>query len=159
MEVQTITKAMINKLLSTFSKTIGRKRTFLDMDQKINFVDIEKDFHSMSDQCEVSGNDVNFLKTLSELKEKVITGYGCRSGEGVRRGNNDGFRVPKFLYTLYKMVEKEEINDLISWNYPSGDSFIISDINKFETDVLPKYFKHNNFSSFNLQLNIYVSVK
>ncbi|KAI3829316.1 hypothetical protein L1987_03436 [Smallanthus sonchifolius] len=156
-EVQTITEAMINKILFTCSETIGQKRTFLDIDLGIHFVDIEKDFQPISDQFNGSGSDDDCFMTLTDLAGRVITGYGGKGSEGDGRVG-DGYGIPKFLHKLYNMVAKEEINDLIAWNLPYCDSFIIWDINKFATHVLPMYFKHANFSSFNSQLNVYVSV-
>ncbi len=36
-----------------------------------------------------------------------------------------------------------------------GESFVVKNVEKFATNVLPQYFKHSNFSSFARQLNFY----
>ncbi|ORZ19551.1 HSF-type DNA-binding-domain-containing protein [Absidia repens] len=52
------------------------------------------------------------------------------------------------------MVGDIQYQHLIAWTY-SGTSFIVCSITEFSRDVLPKHFKHNNFSSFVRQLNMY----
>ena len=39
--------------------------------------------------------------------------------------------------------------------YDDGKTFVVKDTERFATDVIPAYFKHNNFSSFVRQLNFY----
>ena len=147
---------MTKKLISSFSDGVGRKRKFVDIDPIIDLVDIKKDLESMYDQFDVSESDLEGITMLSDLTEKVATVQGRRGGGTCRRGGDR--RVPPFLLKLYNMVEKQEIDYLISWNHPYRDSFIIWDINKFAAHVLPTYFSHTNFGSFHSQLNIYVSV-
>ncbi|TKY60995.1 Heat stress transcription factor A-8 [Spatholobus suberectus] len=71
------------------------------------------------------------------------------NGSGLGSGS-----VPPFLKKCYEMVEDHNTDSVIRWS-DGGDSFVISDITQFSVTLLPTYFKHNNFSSFIRQLNIY----
>ncbi|KAI4347520.1 hypothetical protein L6164_008329 [Bauhinia variegata] len=59
-----------------------------------------------------------------------------------------------FLIKTYQLVDDRAIDDVISWN-EDGTSFIVWNPTAFARDLLPKCFKHNNFSSFVRQLNTY----
>lgn len=60
-------------------------------------------------------------------------------------------QVPKFLHTLYTILSTEHAS-IIAWS-PCGTFFQIFDMNRLEEIVLPRYFKHNKFVSFQRQLN------
>ncbi|EGN95880.1 hypothetical protein SERLA73DRAFT_60481 [Serpula lacrymans var. lacrymans S7.3] len=62
--------------------------------------------------------------------------------------------VPAFLQKLYEMVNDHANHDLIRWS-DTGDSFFVLDQERFASDVLGRWFKHKNFSSFVRQLNMY----
>ncbi|XP_068697293.1 heat shock factor protein-like isoform X1 [Montipora capricornis] len=62
--------------------------------------------------------------------------------------------VPAFLVKLWKLVEDPQYDDHISWN-KNGSGFLVHDQATFAREILPKYFKHNNFASFVRQLNMY----
>ena len=56
-----------------------------------------------------------------------------------------------FLEKLFKILKDKD--DLIHWNEDA--IIIITDPFKFSNKILPKICKHDNYSSFNRQLNIY----
>ncbi|XP_071719222.1 heat stress transcription factor A-6b-like [Rutidosis leptorrhynchoides] len=61
---------------------------------------------------------------------------------------------PPFLTKIYDMVDDKTMDCIVSWSR-EGQSFVVWDPHTFSTNLLPRYFKHNNFSSFVRQLNTY----
>ncbi|CAI2179606.1 17003_t:CDS:2 [Funneliformis geosporum] len=61
---------------------------------------------------------------------------------------------PDFVKKLFKMLEDDSYNDVVSWGV-NGDSFVVKEINAFTKTILPRHFKHSNFASFVRQLNKY----
>jgi heat shock transcription factor len=72
-----------------------------------------------------------------------------------------------FLSKTYDLIEEggaDGVVDhphgkrIVSWN-ADGDGFIVWSPAEFSELTLPRFFKHNNFSSFIRQLNTYVSYR
>jgi len=61
---------------------------------------------------------------------------------------------PPFLLKLYEFVDDRKTDAVVSWD-PGDNSFTVHRPTEFSNEILPKYFKHNNFSSFVRQLNQY----
>ena len=61
---------------------------------------------------------------------------------------------PNFLLKLYQILENDEYKDIIHWG-DDGTYFVVQNLHDFTENILSKYYKHNNFSSFIRQLNMY----
>lgn len=61
---------------------------------------------------------------------------------------------PPFLTKIFDMVEDPSTDSIVSWS-TGRNSFVVWDSHMFSTNILPRYFKHSNFSSFVRQLNTY----
>ncbi|EFJ31857.1 hypothetical protein SELMODRAFT_39375, partial [Selaginella moellendorffii] len=59
-----------------------------------------------------------------------------------------------FLTKTFQLVDDPGSDDIVSWG-SDGTTFVVWKPPEFATDLLPSYFKHNNFSSFVRQLNTY----
>ncbi|XP_010654040.1 heat stress transcription factor A-2e isoform X2 [Vitis vinifera] len=65
--------------------------------------------------------------------------------------------IPPFLSKTFDIVDDVLLDPIVSWG-PTGESFVVWDPVEFSRLVLPRNFKHNNFSSFVRQLNTYVGI-
>lgn len=88
----------------------------------------------------------------------VASPMGEQSAKPSPNGGDSQRSMPTpFLTKTYQLVDDEAIDHVISWNH-DGSTFIVWNTITFATDLLPKYFKHNNFTSFLRQLNTYVII-
>ena len=65
--------------------------------------------------------------------------------------------IPPFLLKTFDIADDVLLDPIVSWG-STGKSFVIWDPLEFSRLVLPRNFKHNNFSSFVRQLNTYVGI-
>ncbi|KAB1227514.1 Heat stress transcription factor B-4 [Morella rubra] len=59
-----------------------------------------------------------------------------------------------FLMKTYQLVDDPHTDHIVSWG-EDKTTFVVWRPPEFARDLLPNYFKHNNFSSFVRQLNTY----
>jgi len=67
--------------------------------------------------------------------------------------NNDDEKVPIFLRKTYHMIDTCDPK-IATWG-DDGLSFFVKDPEVFASQIIPKFFRHSNFSSFVRQLNFY----
>lgn len=59
-----------------------------------------------------------------------------------------------FTKKLFNILMQEKNKTIVAWT-SSGETFTIKDMEKFSEKILPRHFKHKNFSSFVRVLNMY----
>ncbi|KAE9272682.1 hypothetical protein PF008_g30041 [Phytophthora fragariae] len=84
------------------------------------------------------------------MSDNKIRKRPATSGPEGRPGTST---APVFLQKTYDMIESSP-PAVACWS-DTGSSFIIKLPREFAKTMLPRYFKHNNFSSFVRQLNFY----
>ncbi|KAI3887576.1 hypothetical protein MKX03_012963 [Papaver bracteatum] len=87
------------------------------------------------------------------------------SGRVLKRSSSQSSRTRSpapFLSKTYELLEEhlgggdgdDDQHKIVSWN-STGTGFVVWSPQEFSELLLPKYFKHKNFSSFIRQLNTY----
>ncbi|EDQ86384.1 uncharacterized protein MONBRDRAFT_33857 [Monosiga brevicollis MX1] len=66
----------------------------------------------------------------------------------------DNKGVPAFVSKLLTMINDPSTDHLISWT-PAGETFKVHNATTLAREVLPRYYKHGNFTSLVRQLNMY----
>ncbi|KAF2307577.1 hypothetical protein GH714_029876 [Hevea brasiliensis] len=120
------------------------------------FSAIEQSVYSPSEMCEFGANP---------LSERSPTRPSCGGYTADDSEENIGVPqplaslqenpIPPFLSKTYDLVNDQTLDPIISWGN-TGESFVVWDPVEFARVILPRNFKHNNFSSFVRQLNTYV---
>ena len=73
-------------------------------------------------------------------------------GKKYQDSKNEKFET--FLLKLNEILNNNSYANFINWS-ENGKFVVVKDLNELSKKVLPKYFKHHNYSSFVRQLNMY----
>jgi len=66
--------------------------------------------------------------------------------------------VPPFVAKTFELVEDPATDGVVSWG-AARNSFVVRDPHAFAAELLPRRFKHANFSTFLRQLSTYVRTR
>ncbi|CAH2035811.1 unnamed protein product [Thlaspi arvense] len=93
---------------------------------------------------------------MAMMVENSYSYGGGGTGERIQlMVEGQGKAVPApFLTKTYQLVDDPATDHVVSWG-DDDTTFIVWRPPEFARDLLPNYFKHNNFSSFVRQLNTY----
>ena len=73
---------------------------------------------------------------------------------GKKRSNQKKEKTESFLSKLHDILSDNNYNSIVHWDN-DGKRIIICDVINLCNVVLPKFYKHHNYSSFVRQLNMY----
>jgi len=94
------------------------------------------------------GGNGSIALTLSKKKDLRL---------GIRKKSKDDGdpveKIPLFLRKTYNMINECDPS-IATWS-EDGLSFVVKAVDLLASDILCQYFKHNNYSSFVRQLNLY----
>lgn len=98
-------------------------------------------------------NGLNIQPTLN-LSNKISEDKRFANSNRKRKENGGPKIKPAFVMKIWSMVNDPANHEYIRWN-DNGKTFQVFHREEFMKLILPKYFKHNNFTSFVRQLNMY----
>ncbi|KAK7388209.1 hypothetical protein VNO78_23018 [Psophocarpus tetragonolobus] len=118
--------------------------------------DCHDDVFSESKDSGVTEEEATTGHVKEELDDGAVNGSSSSSMAQLPKPMEGLHEVgpPPFLKKTFEMVEDPCTDPIVSWSQ-TRDSFIVWDSHEFSKTLLPRYFKHSNFSSFVRQLNTY----
>ncbi|KAL1922414.1 uncharacterized protein VTP21DRAFT_9953 [Calcarisporiella thermophila] len=131
----------------------GQSRSSLDLSSQLNRLSSAVPSPMISPTSPFTLNSPCLEPEFIGLGTNLQT-YSSMNAHQNGNSNNNKMNTNTFVHKLYNMVIDKKHQHLICWNY-TGTSFIVANIVEFASEVLPIHFKHNNFSSFVRQLNMY----
>ena len=78
---------------------------------------------------------------------------GTQSSSGSGGGGSD-MAFPLKLHQLLKDAEQDGKSHIVRW-MASGKAFKVYERDAFSSEILPRYFRHSNFKSFQRNLSTY----
>ncbi|KAK1436591.1 hypothetical protein QVD17_02373 [Tagetes erecta] len=90
---------------------------------------------------------------MAMMLDNSISSSSCDGGMLLSLDSHKAVPAP-FLTKAYQLVDDPSTDHIVSWG-EDDTTFVVWRPPEFARDLLPNYFKHNNFSSFVRQLNTY----
>ncbi|KAH9939093.1 HSF-type DNA-binding-domain-containing protein [Epithele typhae] len=159
---------------SCSDKSVPRKRSYQSLAPLTT--NVEEGYHmgenpqsalydevDMSYPMDAEGSPIDGSNSGGEQDDKPMDGQVSTSGSSIHHGSgpppslgvlNKPLGTNNFVTKLYQMINDPKSSQFINWT-ELGTSFVVSNVGEFSRTILGSHFKHNNFSSFVRQLNMY----
>mmetsp|Transcript_1119 Transcript_1119/g.2018 ORF Transcript_1119/g.2018 Transcript_1119/m.2018 type:complete len:465 (-) Transcript_1119:1353-2747(-) len=112
----------------------------------MNFLDDDDDHSSTSFPTSIPIH-------VTSIDSRSGANHGKKKMNAKKASKKKAVDCPIFLQKTYHMIDTCD-PEVATWS-EDGNTFIVKDPDIFARDVIPQFFKHNNFSSFVRQLNFY----
>ncbi|KAH7306255.1 hypothetical protein KP509_22G003800 [Ceratopteris richardii] len=107
------------------------------MEERARLMDSE----GLKSSCLATGNSQGTSSSMNLMMNEIVQVHNY-------------VQPAPFLSKTYQLVDDPATDQIVSWN-EDNSGFVVWRPPEFAKQVLPNYFKHNNFSSFVRQLNTY----
>eukprot|EP00510_Aplanochytrium_minuta_P003111 CAMPEP_0184016140 /NCGR_PEP_ID=MMETSP0954-20121128/6755_1 /TAXON_ID=627963 /ORGANISM="Aplanochytrium sp, Strain PBS07" /LENGTH=343 /DNA_ID=CAMNT_0026297111 /DNA_START=363 /DNA_END=1391 /DNA_ORIENTATION=+ len=117
-------------------------------------VELEPIFFKLNDKLDKEAVNEYRLKYREFRTGKAFGARGEINKETVIASDPVDTIVPPFIAKLASMVNNCMYSEYVDWSN-DGKKVVVKKVSQFSSAILPKYFKHSNFTSFLRQLNMY----
>lgn len=111
---------------------------------------VHKNCQILEDPGDISSDSPeSFSHVTDEVSEpSIVTSSSSASMDRLRSPT----LIPEFVYQLMRMLKNEANWEVIQWGRAC---ILVHNPVRLESEILQLYFRHNNFSSFQRQLNYF----
>mmetsp|Transcript_5151 Transcript_5151/g.5904 ORF Transcript_5151/g.5904 Transcript_5151/m.5904 type:complete len:302 (+) Transcript_5151:343-1248(+) len=123
-------------------------------DKKKKLVKLEPIFFKLTDKLDKEAVNDYRLKYREFRQGKAFGAHGEIGNETIVASDPVDTIVPPFVAKLTSMLTNSMYSEYVDWS-EDGKNVVVKKVAEFSSAILPKYFKHKNFTSFLRQLNMY----
>lgn len=122
--------------------------------QNFGSLNLNSNLNTDTSSLENKHSNFNFSNKNYGQINKLISNSTIATPNSLTDDQNFTIKHNKFIDKLQEILSNNSLHNIISWD-SEGKLILIKNKSKLESEVIPFYFKHNKYSNFVRQLNIY----